>query len=61
MPDVFIVLLYGVHLKTKPSRVVLKKRNLTIFDVRFPETIPGNFISTAMLCIAFARLVGHPR
>ena len=27
----------------------------------FPKLYPATFISTSMLCIAFARLVGHPR
>ena len=49
-----------VHVKTvkiKVSGVLIKtKPNLKIIDKQFPETIPGNFISTSIVCIIFARL-----
>ena len=52
VPDVLIVLL------TVNSQGVLiqMKAILSITDRRFPEAIPGNFISTSMLCIIFAQL-----
>ena len=55
VPDVLIVLLYMWRLNTQGD-LLKKKVILQIIDERFPDPIPGNFISASMLCITFAQL-----